>query len=324
MSDESEEGNNQMQEAAEAAETGSEVVDVAPAEDVETAAVTESRRRGMSRGTVIVLLVAGCILLAVANVAVWAARDLFDARRFGSLVAEGLQTDKSTQVLAGEIVDLLLTEFPDIPRIARLPAEELVATLLQRPAFTVVFEGAAGAAIVVMTTDVRDKVSIDLERVLPFLIAIITAIDPKLAADISATAQDSRVLQLMNHDELPRLNQAATVTPWLALVTLLGALVIFGVVLWRAADRSRALKYSGWGVIISAAIGLLIALPAGRIVENNIANPQVRVVVGEVWTALTRPLVAQSLLLIILGAIVLIVNYFYSAGAESAPETEAA
>jgi hypothetical protein len=324
MSDESEEGNNQMQEAAEATEIGSQVVDVAPAEDVETAAVAESRRRGMSRGTVIVLLVAGCILLAVANVAVWAARDLFDARRFGSLVAEGLQTDKSTQVLAGEIVDLLLTEFPDIPRIARLPAEELVATLLQRPAFTVVFEGAAGAAIVVMTTDVRDKVSIDLERVLPFLIAIITAIDPKLAADISATAQDSRVLQLMNHDELPRLNQAATVTPWLALVTLLGALVIFGVVLWRAADRSRALKYSGWGVIISAAIGLLIALPAGRIVENNIANPQVRVVVGEVWTALTRPLVAQSLLLIILGAIVLIVNYFYSAGAESAPETEAA
>jgi hypothetical protein len=320
MSNESEESNNEMQEAA---ETGSEDVPVAPVEGLDTVPAAETKRPGMSRGTVTFLVIVGCILLAVANITVWAARDLLDARRFGSLVAEGLQTDQSAQVLAGEIVDLLLTEFPDIPQIVRLPAEELVAVLLQRPAFTIVFEGAAGTANVVMTTDVDDVVSIDLERVLPFLIAIITAIDPELAADISATTQDSRVLQLMSHDELPGLKQASRITPWLALVTLLGAVVIFGVVLWRAADRARALKYSGVGVIISAAIGLLIVLPARLAVENNIVNPQVRVIVGEVWTALARPLVAQSLLLIILGVIVLIVNYFYTAGAEP-PETEAA
>ena len=47
----------------------------------------------MSKGSMIILVVIGCILLAIANVALWATLDVFNADRFGQHVAEGLQSD---------------------------------------------------------------------------------------------------------------------------------------------------------------------------------------------------------------------------------------
>ena len=53
----------------------------------------------MSKGTVILLVVIGCILLAAANVAPWATLDVFNAARFGEHVAKGLQSDASVAAL---------------------------------------------------------------------------------------------------------------------------------------------------------------------------------------------------------------------------------
>ena len=87
----------------------------------------------MSKGTVVILVIVGCILLAVANVALWASLDLFNPGRFGERVAEGLQSDAASQALAGAIVDRIMEYYPEFPPLAQVPAEEVVAWLLQRP-----------------------------------------------------------------------------------------------------------------------------------------------------------------------------------------------
>jgi hypothetical protein len=48
------------------------------------------RRIQFQKGVVITLVVLGCLLLAVANVALWTMLDVFNPGRFGEWVAEGL------------------------------------------------------------------------------------------------------------------------------------------------------------------------------------------------------------------------------------------
>jgi len=116
----------------------------------------------MSKGTVITLVIIGSILLAVANVALWASLDVFNPDRFGAHVAEGLQSPEATEALAGPIVDQLMVEYPDLPALAREAAVEVVAWLLQRPLFTPVIKETAALASTVMTTSAQDVVGIDL------------------------------------------------------------------------------------------------------------------------------------------------------------------
>ena len=72
----------------------------------------------MSKGTVVILVIISSVLLAVANVAVWAALDVFNPERFGESVAEGLQSSEASIALAGPIVDQLLDE-SDLPFMSR-------------------------------------------------------------------------------------------------------------------------------------------------------------------------------------------------------------
>ena len=87
----------------------------------------------MSKGAVIILVILGCLLLAVANVALWATLDVFDPGRFGDRVAEGLQSDAASEALARAIVARIMEDRPELPPLAQIPAQEVVTWLLQRP-----------------------------------------------------------------------------------------------------------------------------------------------------------------------------------------------
>ena len=91
-------------------------------------------------------VILGCLLLAVANVALWASLDVFNPGRFGERVAEGLQSDAASEALARAIVFRVMEGQPELPALVQLPAQELVTWLLQRPALTVVFKETAAVA----------------------------------------------------------------------------------------------------------------------------------------------------------------------------------
>ena len=143
----------------------------------------------MSKSTVILLVVIGCILLAAANVALWATLDVFNADRFGEHVAKGLQSEASVEALAGPIVDRLMVGYPDFPPLLQGPAEEAVAWSLQRPVFTAVFKETAAIANKVMTTSAEDVVGIDLGGVIDNAGSTIVGVISALDAEAGASAQ---------------------------------------------------------------------------------------------------------------------------------------
>jgi hypothetical protein len=270
---------------------------------------------------VITLVVLGCILLAVANVALWASLDLFNAGRFGERVAEGLQSDAASEALAGAIVARIVEYYPEFPPLAQIPAREVVTWLLQRPAFAVVFEETAAVALAVMTTSAQDVVGIDIAQVISNVgsqvAGVVVAINPDAGGNAQAAldsaldaAQESGPLAIYESGRFPKLRGLANTVPWVWPLAGLGAIALLAVAYFRAEDRKSALTTVGIGVLITGLLVLFLVPALQAPVRNNIADPAMRTVVGEVLSALTRGLAIQSMLLGFIGAILIVASHF--------------
>ena len=275
----------------------------------------------MSKTTTIILVVLGCLLLAIANLALWATLDIFNTERFGNNVAAGMQSPEATEALAEPIVDRLMASYPDLPAIARAPAVEVVAWMLQRPLFTSVFKGVAAGAITVMTTSAQDVVGIDIAEVAEnagaTVVGVISAVNPDAAAnaeaaleDAIATSQESGRLAIYEGGRTPQLRQFSNLAPWLALLLGAGAIALYVFSYLRAQNQRRALTYIGVGIMTTAALEFLLLAPVIQAVaQNNIANSTMQIVVGAVVSVLMQSFAIQSLLVFSIGGIVLIVNH---------------
>ena len=283
----------------------------------------------MSKTTTIILVVLGCLLLAVANLALWATLDIFNAGRFGDKVAEGIQSPEASQALAGPIVDRLMESYPELPAIAYAPAVEAVAWMLQRPLFTPVIKSSAAISMKVMTTSAQDVVGIDIAEVASnagsTVVGVISAVSPEAAEsagaaldDAIATSQESGRLAIYEQGRTPKLRGFSNLAPWLALLGYLGAIVLMALSYMRSQDQPRALTYIGVGIMVTAVLGFLLFSPLVQAVaQNNIANPTMQIVVGEVISALLQGFLILSLLVFSIGAIVLIVNHVTSSQDET-------
>jgi hypothetical protein len=289
----------------------------------------------MSKGTVILLVVIGCVLLAVANVALWATLDVFNSDRFGENVAQGLQSEASTEALAGPIVDQLMVAYPEFPALLRGPAEEVVVWTLQRPVFTAVVKETAAVANKAMTTSAEDVVGIDLRSAVSnvgdTMVGVISTLDPEVGAEAQAALEkvgEGERLAIYESGRLPALRSLSNLAPWLALLAGVGAIALFVVAYLRAQDQHQALQYTGIGVMATAVIGFLLSVAlVNGIAQNNVANPTMGIVVGEVISALIRGYAVQSLLLFCIGLILLVVNHYkvpQTNQVEAAPAQEAA
>ncbi len=266
----------------------------------------------MSKGTVVILVVLGCLLLAVANVALWASLDVFNPGRFGERVAEGMQSDAASQALAGAIVARITEYYPELPPLAQVPAQEVVAWMLQRPAYTFVFKETAAVASVVMTTSAQDVIGIDLSHVGDQVVGVVTAISPDAGTNVQAavdSAHESGPLAIYESGRFPRLRGLANTVPWLWPLTGLGAIALLVWAYLKAEAQKRALTTIGIGVLITGILVLLLIPALHAPVQNSITDPVMRTVVGEVLSTLTRGLAIQSILLGFIGAVLIVVSH---------------
>jgi len=267
----------------------------------------------MSKSLVILLIVVGCILLSVANLSLWVTRDILDSARFGQLVTEGLQSDQATEALSTLIMDHILENRPRVPSFVRGPAEEFISGLLQRPILTPVLEKAAAAADAVVTGGLAAEISIDLEKVVPFVDTLVTTIAPELA-DGFKNAPETGPIKVLESGELPKIRQVAKILPWLWPLTALGAFAVFVLAYWRAQNRRDTSLFIGLGVVITGFIGLLF-IPAIRLtVENNIVNASVQLIAGAAMAVFTRGFFIQTVILIVIGLVVIIASRYFLKG----------
>ena len=68
----------------------------------------------MSKSQSILLVIIGCLLLLVTNISIWATFNLFNSERFGELVAQGMQSEQASLVLAEEVTDFIFEDLADL------------------------------------------------------------------------------------------------------------------------------------------------------------------------------------------------------------------
>ena len=259
----------------------------------------------MSKRAVIISVVIGCILLAIANVSLWITLNVLNAERFGELVAEGLQSQEASQAIAGEVVDHFLSDYPVVRAVAGPVAEDLIAGLLQHEILTSAIETVATAANLALTKDLRDFIPLEVQEIAPFVVGVVYAVDPVLAEQISATLT-SEPITLLTIDELPNLSTVSGILPWIWPIAALAALGLFLLAVFRGSDRARSVVYTGAGIAITGGI-MLLFIPAIRLTSTgNIETSTALVVVGSVVDALIRGYIIQDILLIIVGLIIVL------------------
>jgi len=229
-----------------------------------------------------------------------------------------------------------MAEYPDLPPLARGLAEEVVAWLLQRPLFTPVLRETAALASAAMTTSAQDVVGIDLanaaSNVSSTVVGAITALDAEAGANAQAAldaslsaSEESGRLAIYEQGRFPKLRQLSNLAPWLALLTGLVAIALFVVVYTRAKDQHEALKYVGVGIMVTAVLAFLLFVPVVQnTAQNNIANPTMQIVVGQVVSVLLRGFAIQSLLLFFIGLTVILFNHAKAKQDEPAQASPAA
>jgi len=259
----------------------------------------------MSKRAVIISVVIGCILLAIANVSLWITLNVLNAERFGELVAEGLQSQEASQAIAGEVVDHFLSDYPVVRAVAGPVAEDLIAGLLQHEILTSAIETVATATNLALTKDLRDFIPLKVQEIAPFVVGVVYAVDPVLAEQISATLT-SEPITLLTIDELPNLSTVSGILPWIWPIAALAALGLFLLAVFRGSDRARSVVYTGAGIAITGGI-MLLFIPAIRLTSTgNIETSTALVVVGSVVDALIRGYIIQDILLIIVGLIIVL------------------
>jgi hypothetical protein len=163
------------------------------------------------------------------------------------------------------------------------------------------------------------------------VIGVISTLDAEAGAEAQAaleSVEQGERLAIYESGRFPALRTISNLAPWLALLAGIGAIVLYVVAYARAQDQHQALQYTSIGIMATAVIGFLLFVPVvNGIAQNNIANPTMSIVVGEVLSALVRGYAVQSLLLFFIGLILLAVNHYnatQSDQAEATPAPEAA
>jgi len=268
----------------------------------------------MSKNKVIILVVLGCILLAFGNVSLWATRDVFNPERFGQRVAEGLQSDAASEVMADATIARIMEYYPELPRLVRGPAKDVVTWLLQRPAFTPVFRKTASVAWVIMTTSAQDVIGLDLSNVGDYVEVVVTSLNAEAGAVTQVAMEavyESGPLIIYESGHFPKLRGLSNTVPWIWPFAILAAIGLLVVAYLKAKEQKSSLMTIGTGILITSILVLML-IPALRApVQNSISNYTTQVVVREVLTTLMQGLVIQSIVLGLIGVILMVASQYF-------------
>jgi hypothetical protein len=221
---------------------------------------------------------------------------------------------------------------PELPALARVPAQELVTWLLQRPALGVVYKQTAAVATTVMTTSTQDVIGIDIGQVLSNVgdqfVGVVSAIDAEAGATVEAavdtaleSADQNERLALYESGRFPNLRGIANTVPWLWPLAGLAAIALFALAYLKAAAQKSAMSTIGIGILVTGVLSLLLVPAVRAPAQNAVTDPAMQTVVAEVLRAVTRGLAIQSLILGFIGIVLIVASH--TAGKEGGQEAAA-
>ena len=249
----------------------------------------------------IIIAFAISVLVFVANLGVWAQRQVFDPGALAVASLEALHEQDSEEAIAAFLMDQAIEEV-ELLRFVRDPGERAVEVVLGSGVLDPTYVQITDVVRDRMVTGNPDAVVVDLLHLRNAILDPIAAIAPG-AVDLVP----DRVFQdivILEGGVLPSLRVVAEMTPWIT--ALAGAAAMVLAVLLLAWSRRRSLATLAIGAAIGAAgAWSLVWVEAGRpLIIGRIDNRLGMVLAGNGYDVLARSLREQSLTVLLVGVVI--------------------
>jgi hypothetical protein len=299
----------------------------------------QSRRRATA--VWIVLVLAGLLLL-VSSFAVWINRVALNTGVFTDTSSSLLDNDQIRSAVANRAVDELFANVDVQAEVeAQLPSDykglsgaataglrqasyQIVDRALEQPVFQDLFRVAleeSHATLVEVLEGGGDRVSTqEGEVTLDLRQIIIEAADRIGIGDqvVSRIPADAGQIVVLRSDELDTAQNVFQLLKTLAWVLPLLTLAAFGLAVWLARDRRRAVRGIGWVLVV---VGLL-GLAAARLTRNYVVNALVerrddRDAADQAWNILTELMRGSFRLMVVVGLLFVVAAWLAGPGRRS-------
>lgn len=259
------------------------------------------------RRNVIIMGVVAGLLLVVANSAIWVNRYLSDTDNFTRTAVTSLTSESSTDALATEIVDVALADYPAIKGVVDDTAINFISGLLGAGRTEQALTALVGRLQVFLTSPQKPPVVINLEGAKETINNLI-----KLAGREGETKFDPNEIpnQITVFDpaKFPNFYNYTVALTWTSPLAGIGALVLLAWPYVQNRNRYREIMViQGICVAAAGALALLIGPLFKPIALGNIASPNLRVVVGNLYDAFIATFNQQTAGLIIAGTVAVVV-----------------
>ena len=271
----------------------------------------KKERFGFWHQTVLAAVVAS-LLLVVANTAIWANRSIFDNDTFTKTAVTSITSDSSRQALADEIVARALQDRPVIQRVAGPTATKLVSGLLASDQATNLLTKAVGRLQIYLTSKEHKTVTLDLSGVKNVLQTLLSVAD-KAGVNANTDAASTQLgnvpdqLVLIDGSTIPTFYSYGVALLWIAPICVLLALGLLAMPYIRRKNQYTKISLiQGAIVVVFGCFALLLGPLLRPPVLANVVSPNMRIVVGNLYNSFISIFNGQTMVLIVLAAILMV------------------
>jgi hypothetical protein len=263
----------------------------------------------MRRLTIVFATLLLALMLYVVNMGIWVNRNIIDTETFVETTVSSLRTESSRIAVAEIIVDELAIDRP-VVLLLEEPLIELFAAILETPEFEVVLTN-VGVLLHATIIDGDDgAIESDLTSIEDLVRAPLRLIASELDALIPTDFFDS--VAIIDADELPDASPYVAVARFTTIAAVIVALALAFLIASLSRPRRFSLVMIGSAVSLAALSTSWLA-PGGRNLSIGIADdPQVEILIGNLYDALAVSLRSQSRLVAAAGIAVIMVGIVVS------------
>ena len=306
----------------------------------ETSPATTARMQSRGRGAAVwvVLVVAGLLLL-LSSFAVWINRVALNTNQFANTSGDLLDNPAIRSAVANRAVDELYanvdvqTELQDllpqgykglsgpISAAGRQGAYQVVDRALQQPRFQALFKTTVEEThrtLVDVLKGGGTRVSTQNGEVILNLRAIILEAADRLGIGPQVTSRlpdNAGKIVILRSDELGTAQNVFELLKTLAWLLPLLTLAAFGLAVWLAHDRRRAVRGIGATLAVVGLVGLVAArLTRNYVVDALVASHDDRTAANNAWNILTDLMRSSFRLMVVVGLLFLIAAWLAGPG----------
>jgi hypothetical protein len=311
-----------------------------------TSETTRRQSRRRAGGVWVVLVLAGLLLL-LSSFAIWVNRVALNTDVFSDTSSSLLDDPAIRSAVANRTVDELFANVDVQAEVEQqLPADykglagpataglrqasyQIVDRALEQPAFQRLFEATLRAThqtLVEVLEGGGDRVSTEGGEVTLNLRAIIDeaadriGIGQQVADKIPA---DAGRIVILRADELETAQNGFQLLKTLAWFLPLLTLAAFALAVWLSGDRRRAVRGTGWVLVVVGILGLLAAnLTRNYVVESLVAREDDRQAADNAWNILTELMRGSFRLMVVVGLLFVIAAWLAGPGRRAATARE--